>query len=437
MNQSILNTSPQFPVNEQRPLPHETDVVIIGAGIIGMCTAWMLARDGVNCVVLEKGLVGAEQSTRNWGWIRMQGRSAAEVPMMKISQPLWQDLSEQSGHSIGYRQIGCTYIAENEKQLAQRVRFMDTAREYELSTVQLSARQVVQKFGQSLAPTVGAIHTPTDCCAEPVLAMPAIAKLAVQSGAQVFESCAVRTLDRSGGALRGVMTEHGMIRCNRVLLAAGAWSRTFLENDGISLPQLAVKSSAFRTAAVDLPFQSAVASHAVAIRPRMDGGVTVGKSSASSFQLVPAAFRHLRAFLPVLTDGRRSTAIRVGRDFFGPLGRSRWRPDQITPFENHRILNPTPDASMIRAMTKAAVKTFGSLQDLKIADQWAGMIDVTPDELPVIDRIADQEGVFIATGFSGHGFGLGPGAAFLARSLILGETPTLDKTAFAFKRFSG
>jgi glycine/D-amino acid oxidase-like deaminating enzyme len=424
-------------VNAERPLPKQTDVLIIGAGIVGVTAAWQLARQGVQCVLLEKGRIGAEQSTRNWGWIRMQGRSAAEVPLMKVSQQIWRELDELSGHSFGFRQIGCTYLAESEHELAERTAFMQTAQEFELSTQQLTATQVSKMFGDTLSPTVGAIHTPTDCCAEPQLAMPAIAALASDAGVQIYENSAVRSLDLHSGKISGVNTEHGQIRCERVLLAAGAWSRTFLENEGLSLAQLAVKASVFRTEPVDLQFSSAMGTSNVAIRPRADGGVTVGKTGASSFQIVPAAFTHFRNFFPLLKNGPRTTALRVGKEFFGPLGRSRWHADQISPFEKYRILNPQPAPTLISDMARGARETFKPLRNLKIAEQWAGMIDVTPDELPVIDRVAPCDGLFIATGFSGHGFGLGPGAGALASSLLQGQTPLVENAEFAFGRSFG
>lgn len=434
-NTSVPNRPSQ--ISKQHPLPSQTDVVIVGGGVVGICTALMLARAGVRCVVLEKGRVGAEQSTRNWGWIRMQGRSPAEVPLMKLSQQLWRELDSQAGKAFGFRQIGCTYLATNEEQLEQRLQFMQTARDFDLGTVALNARQVATKFGNSLAiPCIGAIHTSTDCCAEPALAMRALTAMAQQAGAEIFEHCAVRTLDHTNGVVGGVVSEHGRISCERVLLAAGAWSRTFMENDGLALPQLAVKSSVFRTAPVNLPFTSAMATNDVAIRPRADGGVTVGKASASSFQIVPAAFTHFRSFYPLLKNGSRTTTLRIGRDFFGPLGRSRWRADQQSPFERNRILDPTPDTAMIDAMSRHARTSFEGLSNLRIAEQWAGMIDVTPDELPVVDEIKNRQGLFIATGFSGHGFGLGPGAGALACSLIMGKTPVVDPGAFKFDRFS-
>ena len=73
--------SERSPVTFQDPLPASVDVVVIGGGVIGISTAWFLRKRGSSVLVCEKGRVAGEQSSRNWGWIRQQGRDAAEVPI--------------------------------------------------------------------------------------------------------------------------------------------------------------------------------------------------------------------------------------------------------------------------------------------------------------------------------------------------------------------
>ena len=97
-------------------LPEAVDLVVIGGGIIGICTALYAARGGARVVVLEKGLVAAEQSSRNWGWIRQQGRDPAEMPIMDEAQRLWQDLSRETNEDIGLVQAGVTYLAYTESR---------------------------------------------------------------------------------------------------------------------------------------------------------------------------------------------------------------------------------------------------------------------------------------------------------------------------------
>ncbi len=73
---------------------------------------------------------------------------------------------------------------------------------------------------------------------------------------------------------------------------------------------------------------------------------------------------------------------------------------------------------------------------MQVAESWGGLMDVTPDAVPVIDEVAAMPGFFIATGFSGHGFGIGPGAGRLMADLVAGDTPVVDPAPFRFSRFT-
>ena len=78
-------------------IPDSADVVIIGGGIIGISTAWHLAKQGINVVVCEKGYIAGEQSGRNWGWVRQQGRDTREMPMIIEAMRIWRGLEEEIG----------------------------------------------------------------------------------------------------------------------------------------------------------------------------------------------------------------------------------------------------------------------------------------------------------------------------------------------------
>ena len=105
------------PVEHDGPLPKAADCVVIGGGVIGICTALFLARSGQKVVVLEKGRIAGEQSSRNWGWIRVQGRDAAEIPIAIEAQNLWRELAPQLDVDIGLKQVGVAYLANTKKQV--------------------------------------------------------------------------------------------------------------------------------------------------------------------------------------------------------------------------------------------------------------------------------------------------------------------------------
>lgn len=415
-------------------LPRETDVVIIGGGIAGVSAALFLAEWGVPCVVVEKGRVGAEQSSRNWGWIRKQGRDLRELPLMIEAARQWERIAPQLDGDVGFRRAGTTYLADTDAQMAEREAWVDAARPFQLDSRVLSAAETDALLGRDDRRFKGCIHTASDCTAEPGLASPAVGRLATQRGATVIEGCAARGLGMQGGRVASVVTEHGEIRCKAAILAGGAWSRTFLENLGAPLAQLAIKSSALRTTPAPEIHPGGLGAPAASLRRRPDGGYTVARSGAAEFRLIPAAFTHFAAFMPVVWSQWRIMKLRAGADFFGPLGRSRWADDQISPFERHRVLDPAPDMALLNEVIAGARALHPRLGDIRITQAWAGLIDVTPDELPVIDHLPHRPGLVLATGTSGHGFGLGPGVGLLAAQLATGRAPVVDPAPFTYAR---
>ncbi|MEI4233485.1 NAD(P)/FAD-dependent oxidoreductase [Roseovarius sp. D22-M7] len=420
-------------------LPARADVVIIGGGVAGVGAALALAERGVSVLLCEKGRVAAEQSSRNWGWIRRQGRDPRELPLMTESMALWRRYAGALDTDIGFRQTGCTYLCTTPAEAAEREAWLVHARDHDIPSRMLSRAEISGLLDTRDSGMHGAISTPDDCLAEPSLAVPALARHAQSLGATIFEGTAVRTLMRIGGRVSGVMTEHGPVACDAVILAGGAWSRPFLENAGIALPQLAVRSSALRTGparANAAPPAGMIGAGGASIRPRRDGGYTVGRAGAARLDLVPAAFRHLFAFLPMLQKRWRIVDLGLGRSFFGPLGHHRWREDEVTPFEQMRILDPAPDARLLTDVWQKAQALYPQLSGAEKVQGWAGMIDVTPDEVPIIDGVPGLPGLVVATGLSGHGFGLGLGAGRLAAELATGEAPCVTPDPYRMNRFA-
>ncbi|MFT7594600.1 MAG: glycine/D-amino acid oxidase-like deaminating enzyme [Paracoccaceae bacterium] len=424
-------------VQSKRDLPDRAPVAVIGGGVAGVAAALYLAKNGVPAALFEKGRIGGEQSSRNWGWIRKQGRDPAELPLMIETERLWREIAQDVDEDIGYRVGGVTYLAQTEEELALREDWMAHATAFGLDSRMLSSAEASALMGLN-TPQVqikGALHTPSDAYAEPSLAVPAMARLATRHGAQIFEGVAVRGLHREGGRVCGVVTEHGLVRCDAVILAGGIWSRMLLENEGLSLPQLAIRSSAMRTSPVSHVSTSTFGATGASIRPRADGGCTVARAGAAQFDLVPAAFRHFSAFLPILQSRWRIMKVRAGASFFGPLGRHRWAMDETTPFEAVRVMDPEPDKHLLDKVLASAKGLYPQLAEARVVESWAGMIDVMPDEIPVIGHVADAPGLVLATGLSGHGFGLGPGVGKMAAQLATGANVLTDPSAFAKERF--
>ena len=422
--------------DEARPVLPAAEVVVIGGGIAGVATAYYLAKSGVPVVLCEKGRVAGEQSSRNWGWIRKQGRDFRELELTLESLRRWQEIVPGLDDDVGFAVGGVTYLTENERDLARYEAWLAGAKEFQLDSRMLTAAEADAMLGQSRRRFLGGIHTPSDARAEPARAVPAIARAARRLGGAVLEGTAVRTIERAGGRVSGVVTEHGRIACSAVVLAGGIWSRPFLQNMGVGLPQLAVRASAQRTTEAPLISQSTFGADGASIRRRADGGYTVGRTGVSRFDVVPAAFTHFRAFAPLLREKWHNVRIRFGRAFFEALAKRRWRPDETTPFEAVRVMDPAPDARLLDDVMRAARDLYPQLAGARPVERWAGMIDVTPDELPVLGPVDAVEGLHLATGFSGHGFGIGPGAGYVMARMVRGEPPPVDVSSLRFDRFS-
>jgi glycine/D-amino acid oxidase-like deaminating enzyme len=247
----------------------------------------------------------------------------------------------------------------------------------------------------------------------------------------------VRSVETQGGRISGVVTERGSIACGAVLLAAGIWSRFFSGNLGIDLPQLKVMGSVMRTHPLPGGPEVSVAGRRFGWRRREDGGYIVSQADATIFDIVPDSFRLLNDFRPMIATGLRTLRLRVGRRFVeeARLAR-RWSPDEVTPFEQVRTADPQPAEWVLNEAAQRVAEAYPVFAGMRIAGKWGGLIDVMPDALPVIGSVESLPGLFMATGFSGHGFGIGPGAGRLAAELVLAAAPCVDPTPFRLERFS-
>jgi glycine/D-amino acid oxidase-like deaminating enzyme len=425
----------QSPVTFTDSLPEEADVVIIGAGVIGISTAWYLLTQGLSVLVLDKGRVAGEQSSRNWGWVRVTGRDEDEVPIALDSVDCWESISAEIEGDTGFTRQGVLILAHSEEEMAEFEDWMQIAKKYGVDTRLFSPKELGQHISLSSDGWHGGMVTPRDARAEPFLAVPAIARAVQKKGGLVRESCAVRSLDIEAGKISGVVTEQGRVKCQTVLCAAGAWSNLFLSNSGISLPQLAVKGTVVRTAKSPEVFAGAAGLHDIYIRRRRDGGYTVA-SGMTEHAIGTNSFRYMMKFRPSL-DTASDLRLSLGGDVTQPslLG-SKWNADQKSPFETHRVLNPAPSDNALRLIRKNFDRRLPELAGLEFVESWAGMIDATPDVVPVMDQVSSCQGLYLATGFSGHGFGIGPGAGRVMADMITGKDARFDLTRFRFSRFS-
>ncbi|WP_334175046.1 FAD-binding oxidoreductase [Pseudoxanthobacter sp.] len=419
-------------------LPAAADVVVIGGGIIGVSAALFLAREGLSVAVVEKGRIAAEQSSRNWGWVRQQGRDRRELALIVKSLAIWDEFQATLGRDLGFRRTGLLSLTRERAEMERWQRWAVRGRAAGIAAVELSAYEAEATLPAHGQPWVGGLLTPTDGRAEPSVAAPAIAEAARQAGASLHQMTAARGLLVNGGRVAGVVTEHGTVATGAVLVAAGAWSSLFLRHHGIRLPQLTVRETVSRTTSALEILQGATLNAGLCLRRRLDRGYTLTPRSDASHDLVPDSFRFFFDFLPLWRQNLGSVRLSFGAEFRAAWKRDRVRPPtEVSAFEMRRINDPAPDRRVAAKVLAALRQERPELGEIAIAESWGGRIDATPDLVPVIDRPVEVAGLTVATGFSGHGFGIGPGAGRLAADLVTGASPLVDPAPFRLSRFGG
>ena len=425
------------PVASDLEWPREADVVIVGGGIIGAMSAFFLVERGLKVVLCEKGSIAGEQSSRNWGWCRQAGRDPREFDLIREALALWRGLDARIGGDTGFTTTGILFSAATEAQEAAYTKWVGEAAHAGIQSEVVSGKRLAELMPGDRQPPRSALWCASDGRAEPQKAAPAIAAAARRLGATVFNDCAVRGLETAGGRVIAAVTERGSIRTPAVVVASGAWSRRFLKDLGIVLPQLKVRASVMRTGPVAGGPEAALWDREFAFRKRRDGGYTIANGHVSVVPVVPDSFRFFADFMPALKAEYASLRVRLGPRFAVEWREARRRPlDAPSVYEDARILDPKPDQRYLAEALAALQRRFPVFEGVRAMQSWAGFIDVTPDAVPVISTVDALSGLVVATGFSGHGFGIGPGAGHLVADLVSGARPIVDPREFRLSRFT-
>lgn len=424
----LINTSP-------RP-PASADVVVIGGGIIGVFTAYYLAQRGLAVALVEKGSIGAEQSSRNWGWCRQQNRDARELPLASMSLDLWERFAAESGEDTGFHRCGLLYLSNDEAEISRWASWRDFAKTAGVTTHMLSSREAAERGHATGRAWKGGVFSPSDGTADPGKAAPAVAAALIKLGGSVHQRCAARGIEMEGGRVSGVITEAGVIKTRTAVLAGGAWASSFCRQLGIRFPQASIRQSILSVSPVEDRLPDAVVSAGVSATRRNDGRYALAISGRARVDPTPQFMRFAPQFVPMFAKRWRNLrpggleGIRGGHETL-----ARWRLDAPTPMERVRILDPKPDLPTIRETHRRAVELLPELGKARITHAWAGYIDSTPDGVPGIGEVPGVPGFILAAGFSGHGFGIGPGAGHLVADLVSGAEPIVDPVPFRPERF--
>jgi len=360
-------------------------IVIIGGGITGSAAADALARDGQPVTLIDRSGIAAMASGRTLGGVRQSGRHPAELPLARAAVALWAGLHESLGVDVDYRRGGNLRLARTPDEVGIIRGIVDSQRAQGLELHFLPDNRAVREVAPALSQNVlAAAYCATDGHADPVKATHAFADSARRHGATVREGVGARGIEVTAGRVTGVLTTAGRIPAERVILAAGIDTPTLLRPLGLDLP---------------LSTEVVAVVQSEPLPPTLGPVLGVANADCAARQEVGGRLR--------FTNGGSTDATRA----------------------------PEPSATEVRDLVARVAHVLPIAGRARVSRTWTGLVDLTPDALPVIDAPASIFGLVVAAGFSGHGFCLGPVSGLLCADLATGRSPRHDLAAFRLGRF--
>ncbi|MBK9083392.1 MAG: FAD-binding oxidoreductase [Rhizobiales bacterium] len=367
-----------------------TDFLIIGGGVTGVAAALALAEAGARVRLIERSRLAAMGSGWTLGGVRQSGRHPAELPLARAAVERWSALDARLGGRPGYRKRGNLRLARTDAEaeiIAALVR--DQARAgLEIDYLDGAAARAL---APALSPAiVAASFCPGDGHADPINAVTALADEAARLGARIDSGVEATALISRGDRVIGAQTSEGAIEAQSVIVACGVGAPRLLSPLELPLP-LALK--------IVLVLQT------VPVAPMFEQVFGVANADCAGRQEI---------------DGRLRVTTGIG-DW--PHAREAWSEDALQP-----------RARDVAALIARAGAILPALLDAGVARVWGGLIDLTPDGLPALD--APRPGLVVASGFSGHGFGIGPISGEIVADLALGRASRFDLAPFRLARFA-
>jgi sarcosine oxidase subunit beta len=354
-----------------------TETLIIGGGVIGSSIAYHLARAGQQVLVVERAGI-AEAPAASWasaGGVRRQGRDPAEAALASAAIARWPTLEAELDADVHYRQGGQLLLAETREEVNQLVTFVAAQHTMGFADVRLVQETELRELAPFLAPTVlVGSYSPADGQADPALTTRAFAAAAQRRGATYWLHTACLGLLREGNRVVGVKTSRGEVHAGQTVLAAGAWSDTLAESIGLTLP--------IRTGVYQM------------------------------LRSTPATPGLLR---PVVGALGRQLSLKQLPDGSFLLGGG-WPGDATADRAGFMMREASVAGSW--AAASAILPAVGAQQ---IAASWCGMEAEAFDDVPLIGPATGIEGLFLAVGFSGHGFAIAPAVGEALAEELLGR----------------
>jgi sarcosine oxidase, subunit beta len=367
------------------------DVIVIGGGISGTATAYELARRGARVTLLERGDLASMASGWTLAGVRQSGRHPAELPLAQAAVARWSHLADELDADVEYRQHGNLRLARTEAEIPVIEQVVRDGIAAGIPMEFHAGSETVREIAPALTEAVhAASYCPTDGHANPLLTVRAFAAAAKRHGAIIRTQTEVRGIVVERGRTRGVQTTAETLAADTVVVTAGVYTPRLLTPLGLDLPLLLTL----------VPMaQSAV------VPPMLDQVLGVSDGAFAGRQEASGRFRLCG-----------STVV--------------WNE------RTHTNDNVMPTLHQVQRTLADAVSVVPGIADIRISKVWGGLIDRTPDVIPVIERIDAVEGLVVGAGFSGHGFCLGPVTGEILADLATTRTTRHPIDAFALDRFA-
>lgn len=364
-----------------------TEVIIIGAGVVGCSIAYHLAKMGCHDVtVLEKNLIGSGSTERCAGGIRQQFSTEANIRLSVESVHFFERFEEEIGHPADFRQNGYLILATTEEGLETFRQSVALQRSLEVKTELLSpqeARKIVPRL--NIKDVLGATYCPADGYADPYSVVQGFASAAKKLGVKIYQEAEVTGIGRTGRVWR-VTTSKCKLQSPTVVVAAGAWTGQIGKMVGLDIPVHPSRRHIF----VTTPLQE------------------IAKNA------------------PMVVEFRNGFWFR--REGPGLIFGMR-NPEEPESFDTG------VDWGFLPTIAEVASHRLPFLRDIGVGRAQAGLHEDTPDANAIIGTVPEMKGLYLACGFSGHGFMHSPAVGRMVAGLVLEKLPALELVPFALERF--
>ena len=386
-------------------LPRTASTVIVGGGIVGAATAFFLADRGEKgVVVLERDRLGSGTTKGGMGGIRHQFVDELDVRLSLVATDFWREFSSFTGSAHEFEERGYLFIAETPAGLAQLKEPLPLYERLGVEVEMLDRADI-----EDLVPGIrtddlaGGRICARDGYGDPLAALAGFAAGAVLEGVRIFDGTAVHALVRDRDRVTGVRTAKGEIAAERVLLATGCWTAALAATAGVAVPIWPYRRSIMESGPV----------------PSL-AGIPVVIEWESGFHFRPKEGRQRFAMPNLTTDGTIEKGPGAPPGSFDAL--------EYAPLDVPLSLEPWVKAR--------AARRHPAFDDLEIAARWSCYYEMTPDDHPIVGRIPGVDGLYVAAGFSGHGFMHSPATAQLVvEEMLDGKARTLDISDLSIERF--